>query len=154
MSCFSGLRIDANSKPDSGLQRLLPKPFAAPDDLHILAPTSTSLQNPRDFSRTDASDDAANSAASSAENFGLAQRISENVEQVRVAKRSVGLRNQGDQNHGEDYATHPNLKILIDRVRKPEKPEKRRERVPRTKVACENCRWVVRYHGTDGLHID
>lgn len=135
ISRIVGHRIDADPKPDSGLRRLLPKPVAALDTSPLLAPTPTSLQNPRHFPMTDTFD--ADFAASSAEYFGPAQRGSDRVKQASTAKTTVGLRSQGCQNDDMESTTHPNPKKFISRVRK---PEKRLARGPKTPVACEHCR--------------
>lgn len=137
-------RINAESKPDSGLRRLLPKPLAAPDTFDLLAPPPTFLQSLRHLPRTNAFDHA-DLATSSARHFGPAQRGSDRVKQAGTAKVTVGLRRQGHQNGGVEGTTHPNPKIPINRV---QKPEQRRVRGPKTPVACNHCRSVVKSHYT------
>lgn len=120
----------------SGFRRLLPKSLANNDAFHSLAPPPTSLQNPLYFAGSRAIDDAGFATASDG-SFSPAQSRPDRVREARTAKSITGLRSQESQSGGREVPAHTNPKILINRVRK---PEKRRQRAPKTAVACENCR--------------
>ncbi|CAF9924907.1 hypothetical protein IMSHALPRED_006324 [Imshaugia aleurites] len=119
----------------SSLRPLLPKLVDNSDAAYPLAPSPLSLQNPQHFAQIGARTDLGVATGSTGPT-GLAQNGADHVGQESAATRRRGVRSQGHQD-GAEGSTHPNPKIHIGRV---QKPEKRRPRGPRTPVACENCR--------------
>lgn len=123
----------------SSLRRLLPKPPAIDRSSRLVAPPqTTSLQNtpnPSEYGAIDSADFAAVSAGPS----DTAQRVEAHARQASTADRSGRLRIQEDQKARTEASSHPNPKILIDRIRK---PEQRRGRGSKVAIACENCRFT------------
>lgn len=121
----------------SSLRRLLPKPLAIDHGSHVVAPPSTtSLQSPPN-SRIIGAANNADLVTGCAGPSDTAQMVEAPARQPSTAKSSRRLRIQEDQKGSAEVSAHPNPKILIDRIRK---PEKHRARSSKIAVACENCR--------------
>lgn len=118
---------------------LLPKPLTNHHASHSPAPSPTSLQHPQYFAKIGAMDDG-DLAFGRAGPSDTAQ--GDRTRQVNGANQIMGPRGQKKPKGSAEGPAHPNPKIPINRV---QKREKRRARGSKTAVACENCRYVVRF---------
>ena len=128
-----------NDSSGSGLRRLLPKPPANQHAFHSLAPAATSLQSFQNFEVSGATDNA-DFGSNSPGYFDLAQSV-DFTTPTSAVRSCIILKSQGYQNGGKRKPNSLSPKSAINRVRK---PETGRARGPKTAVACENCRWVLK----------